>query len=311
MRVVYKTAESEIATVYIASTEECKMVEFVDSSQPPFSRKEKWIIIVSSLFGCPVGCRFCDAGREYRGKLSLEQILFQIQYAVKKRCQSRNIDAGQFKIQFARIGEPAFNHNVLEALERLPEIFSFKNFIPSISTIAPENCDSFFEKLLLLREKIYPDKFQLQFSIHSTDDHYRNDLMPVKKWDLKSIADYGNMFYRKKNRKITLNFALSPESIIDADVLKKLFDPKMFLIKVTPVNPTLSAIENGIHSFIYKDIENSKIVSSLRNADYEVILSIGELEENKIGSNCGQFISAVRQKNAADLESYTYPLEKV
>ena len=108
------------------------------------------------------------------------------------------------------------------------------------------------------------------------------------------------MFYRKKTRKITLNFALSPESIIDPSVLKKFFDPKIFLIKITPVNPTLSAIENGIHSFIYKDIENSKIVSSLRNADYEVILSIGELEENKIGSNCGQFISAVRQKNAAD-----------
>lgn len=311
MKVVYKTAENEIATVYIARTEEGKMIEFVDSSQPPFSRKEKWIIIISSLFGCPVGCRFCDAGMEYRGKLSLDQILFQIDYVIQQRCENRIVDSDQFKIQFARMGDPAFNQNVLEALERIPEIFYFKNFIPSVSTVAPEGCDSFFEKLIDLREKIYPEKFQLQFSIHSTDDHYRDNLIPVKKWSLKSIADYGCKFYRKNSRKITLNFALLPESIIDPGVLRKFFNPEMFLIKITPVNPTVSAIGAGMHSYVYEDIKNSEIVSSLRNANYDVILSIGELEENKIGSNCGQFISAVRQKNAAVLESYTYPLEKV
>ena len=31
---------------------------------------------------------------------------------------------------------------------------------------------------------------------------------------------------------------------------------------------------------------------ALRDAGYEVLLSIGELEENRIGSNCGQYIQA-------------------
>ena len=119
------------------------------------------------------------------------------------------------------------------------------------------------------------------------------------------------MFYRKNSRKITLNFALSAESIVDPEVLKKYFDPEMFLIKITPVNPTLSALKNGMQSYVYEDIKSNRIVSSLRRAGYDVILSIGELEENKIGSNCGQFISAVRNRKATPFESYTYPLEKV
>jgi len=41
----------------------------------------------------------------------------------------------------------------------------------------------------------------------------------------------------------------------------------------------------------------------------EVILSVGELEENKIGSNCGQYVqrairSGVKPESSYDLEKY-------
>lgn len=61
LKVLYKTEDRDIATVYLAEDNKGRMVEFVESIQPPYSRDEKWVLIVSILFGCPVNCRFCDA----------------------------------------------------------------------------------------------------------------------------------------------------------------------------------------------------------------------------------------------------------
>ena len=72
MRIIGKTGREDIALVYLAETKEGKLVEFVESVQPPIPRDEKWVLIVSTLYGCPVGCLFCDAGGWYDGKLSKE-----------------------------------------------------------------------------------------------------------------------------------------------------------------------------------------------------------------------------------------------
>ncbi|GAH16437.1 unnamed protein product, partial [marine sediment metagenome] len=58
----------DLAKVYVASMRGNKeyLVEFVESVQPPIPREKKWVLIVSTLFGCPVGCRMCDAGGEYK-----------------------------------------------------------------------------------------------------------------------------------------------------------------------------------------------------------------------------------------------------
>ena len=40
-------------------------VEVVDGLTPPMPRDKKWIINLSTQFGCPVGCPFCDAALAY------------------------------------------------------------------------------------------------------------------------------------------------------------------------------------------------------------------------------------------------------
>ena len=40
-----------------------------------------------------------------------------------------------------------------------------------------------------------------------------------------------------------------------------------------------------------------------------MILSVGELEENKIGSNCGQYIKTFLHNNINLVDSYKYKLE--
>ena len=114
MRVVAKTEKSDIATVYLADMGDKRFVEFVESVQPPIPREEKWVIILSMLYGCPVGCSMCDAGGWYEGKLSKEDIFSQIDYLVHLVFPEKVIPVKKFKIQFARMGEPSFNENVLD-----------------------------------------------------------------------------------------------------------------------------------------------------------------------------------------------------
>lgn len=310
LKIIAKAGNENLAVVYVAEING-KKIEFVESLQPPIPREKKWVIIISSLFGCPVECKFCDAGGKYTGKLSKEELLAQIDFLVKNRFKSKEPESEKFKIQFARIGEPAFNKNVLEVLKELTNLYENTTIMPSISTIAPFGCDEFFEELINIKNNFYKENFQLQFSIHNTNEEIRNRLIPTSKWSFEQIKDYGTRFYRNGERKITLNFALKDENAIDKNVLTKYFDPEIFLIKITPINPTYKAFDNNLFSTLNTEQLNNGLVKDLKNAGYQVILSVGELEENNIGSNCGQYISNIEQNRKKQTSSYSYKLENL
>ncbi len=309
MKIIAKTGKQDLATVYIAEFENKKLIEFVESVQPPIPMNKKWVLIVSTLFGCPVKCKFCDAGGFYNGKLSKQQIMAQIDYLVMQHFPERKIPIEKFKIQFARMGEPALNENVLDVLEEFPSIYSAPGFMPSISTISPGGSDKFFVRLLDIKNRHYQGRFQLQFSIHSTSTQQRDWFIPVKKWSLSEIASYGNTFYRPGDRKITLNFALADNTEINVNKLWDYFDPQIFLIKLTPVNPTFSSDYNSIKSGLSNDKKSKELVELLKKYGYDVLVSIGEMEENNIGSNCGQHIMNYLSKDKKLMDSYTYELE--
>ena len=309
MKIIAKTGKEDLAIVYIAETNNGNLIEFVESLQPPIPREKKWILIVSTLFGCPVECRFCDAGSFYQGKLSEDEIISQIDFLVKQRFPNGTIPVEKFKIQFARLGEPSFNQNVLSVLDKLPNLFKAPGLLPSLSTVAPCGTDMFFERLLVIKKSKYPLRFQFQFSLHSTEENKRDWLIPIKKWDFKKMAEYGNKFYNNGGTKITLNFALSKHSLIEPGILLRYFSPEIFLIKVTPVNPTYRASKNNITS-ILPEQKGVELVELLQTAGYEVIVSIGEFEENYIGSNCGQFITTYNKSQDKIEGVYTYELQK-
>lgn len=292
LEILESYGREDIAMVYLGKTSQGALVEFVESVQPPIPREEKWVLIISTMDGCPIGCMMCDAGGYYRRKLTKEEMVDQILFLVNKRF-GKSVPVKKFKIQFARVGEPALNDNVIEVLENLPDLIDAPGLMPSISTVAPVGRDKWFERLIEVKDKHYKGRFQMQFSIHSTDEKQRDKIVPIQKWSLKQIAEYGEKFVRKGDRKITLNFALAKENIVHASVIQDHFNPEKFLIKITPVNPTYRSIENGLSSDVTDDgfvLKHRLFVEELRKAGYEVIISVGELEENKIGSNCGQYV---------------------
>ncbi len=297
----------DIAVVYLGETSKGSLVEFVEALQPPFPVSEKWVLIVSTLKGCPIRCKMCDAGGYYEGVLDEDEIMEQLQYMIERRFPDGNVSSKKFKIQFARVGEPALNENVLTVLEKLS---GYRNLIPCISTVAPAGRENFFERLQLVKDEHYRGRFQLQFSVHSTDEEQRNRLMPVRKWSLEQIAEYGEKFVKENDRKITLNFAVSEGSILDARKILKIFSKEKFLVKVTPVNPTHSAQRNGLKSDVDvttgMPIKHRKFVEELRDSGFEVILSVGHLEENKIGSNCGMYIRRHLSERLENPCAYTY-----
>jgi len=313
LKLIAKTGDERIALVYLAEGRDGRMVEFVESVQPPLTRVKKWVLIISTLYGCPSGCLFCDAGAAYKGALTRDEMLFQIDYMVKSRYPDRVIDTEKLKIQFARMGEPSFNDHVLDLLRELPLLYKTPNLIISLSSIAPEGREGFFERLIEIKRELYDNSFQLQFSLHTTDLRLRDRLMPIRKWGFDEIAAYG-MEFSRTGKKVTLNFALGEGYPLDAEVLRRSFSPEHFLIKITPINPTYRAEKHNLKSFIKPHIEDYPLIDNLRKAGYDVILSIGELEENLIGSNCGQYVTKylnMKKEEDTSLNAYSYPFTEV
>jgi 23S rRNA (adenine2503-C2)-methyltransferase len=312
VKVLASTGRDDVAMVYVIDLGDNKLIECVESVQPPIPREDKWVLLVSTMFGCPIGCSMCDAGGHYQGKPSKEQILAQIEFLVNKRYADKVIPAKQFKIQFARMGEPTLNPDVLDVLDELPERYDAPGLIPSFSTVAPKGCGEFMERLLEIKNANYSGgHFQFQFSIHTTDESVRDQIIPVKKWSFAEMEAYGERFYAPGDRKITLNFALANDMPVEPAVLLRYFNPDKFLIKITPLNPTYRAVENKLSSYIDPQVEDNgyEIVEALKNAGYQVIVSIGELEENLIGSNCGQYIKRHLSATQPISDGYTYTVQ--
>jgi 23S rRNA (adenine2503-C2)-methyltransferase len=309
MKILDVFGKEELAKVYVASMRDDSnhLVEFVESTQPPIPQNEKWVLIVSSLFGCPVKCKMCDAGGKFLGKLEADEIIQQIDYMVKKRYPDKKVPVPKFKVQFARMGEPSMNLNVIKALSRLPQIYDAPGLLPSLSTVAPKSGKAFFEKLIDVKNEYYPHgRFQLQFSIHSTDPKKRNELIPINKWSFEEISDYGRRFFESGDKKVTLNFAAAKGYEVDPIVVRDHFDPDVFLIKLTPLNPTVRVEESRLESEINPNDSTSAfhLVEGFRTQGFDVILSIGEVEENRIGSNCGQFVTQYRAAHTPIKEGY-------
>lgn len=305
MKVIKMAGRDDVATVYIACDDKNRFIEFAQSLTPSLPREKKWVFLISTLYGCPLNCRFCDAGGNFKGKLSKDDILFQIKWLLD-RFSADKFKCEKLKIQFARVGEPSLNDDVILALYEIKSLCFNHNLYPSLSTVGLRNRENFYNELLYLKKRLYKNTFQLQFSIHTTDMSIRDSIIGGNKMDFYEIAEYSKKFYDKDGRKITLNFIYSPQFSVSVDIINKYFDKDIFLIKVTPVNPTLNAVVNNIYKNF--DYDDNAWFKKLEKDGYEVVISIGELEENKIGSNCGQYISTYLSKRTKNLNSYTYEL---
>lgn len=300
MEIVHSGGNPDIANVMVAKFrgDPDLLAEFVDAKEADSTREKKWVVIVSTQFGCPVSCYMCDSGGGYRGDLACSEILSQVDFVVSRYPAETLRDCEKFKVQFARMGEPALNPSVLGALAELPSRYKTKNIVPCVATTAPAISHRWFEKLLEVKREFYSGKiFQLQFSINSTCDRERDRLMPIKKMGFRDISYFGERFVEGGDRKASLNFALMENYSLDAEVIAKNFSPEKFCVKLTPLNPTETAGGSNLRSLFDGDEISEKgtvFLQDLEKYGFDVIVSVGDLKENELGSNCGQSVRRLR-----------------
>jgi len=310
MEVLRVSGEPEVAEVAVLRFrgDDRYCVETVDGLAPPEPRARKWIINISTQFGCPVGCPFCDAAQAYAGNPTAEELFCQVRWALARHPEHVGL-CGKLKVHFARMGEPSFNDAVLEAIARLPEEISTPGLWACVATVAPRGRDAWFERLRDVKERSFRGRFQLQFSVQSTSAADRARLTPIAHWSLAEIAAYGTRFHRPGDRKVVLNFALARGVEFDPAVVASRFDPAHFAVKITPVNPTARGAEAGFETVLRS--ERAEAVAAARDAllarSFDVVLSVGESGEDRIGSNCGQAVRVARPVRALPPEHHGRP----
>jgi len=202
------------------------------------NRKERWMIGVSVMSGCPVGCKFCATGK-MKGfrNLTTNEIVNQVTFMINQsNCDP--LKSKEFKINYTRMGEPFLNiDNVKEAIKIIND--KYPNVHHYVSTIGIKNADYSWIK----------DNITLQISLHSFKDKNRNWLIPYK--NKSTIKELGEI-RTNSNLKTTINLTLVNEDDFDINGLKKYFDKDYFFIKISPINPNDISEKNNLGTGIIK-----------------------------------------------------------
>lgn len=256
---------------------------------------KKWVATISTQKGCPMKCRFCDCPKYgFYGNVSLDELCYEIETILEHEDVNRT---ERFNVHFARMGEPTFNNNVLYfteyMLQRIVKSYiDVKTIHPVISTMLPKsnkNLKEFILKWCNIKNNTYNGDAGLQFSINSTDNNQRNEQFNNMSLELEEISKIAKELPTPKGRKYTLNFAVTKDTIIDVKRLSDLFDKKKFIVKITPIHETNSAIDNGFDittSYtdydVYREFERPLV-----KAGWDVIVFVPSKEEDSDRITCG------------------------
>ena len=255
---------------------------------------KKWVATISTQKGCPMNCKFCDVPKfGFYGNVSIEELKHQIEVIIDEEDVRKT---ERFNVHFARMGEPTWNDNVLAFSIILRKLVREHGLIaetvhPVISTMLPKSNTRLKQYLLTwcsIKNDFYNGEAGLQFSINSTDDEQRNQLFDGKSLSLAEISELAKELPMPKGRKYTLNFPVTKQTILDAKKLSKLFDKDKFIVKITPIHETNSAIENGFEVSGYSDYDvYRQFEQPLLDEGWDVIVFVPSKEEDSDRITCG------------------------
>ena len=285
--------ENNLKADFLELTKEIEKVETQDI-QP---LTEKWVITISTQYGCSMGCKFCDVPKVGPGVNATYGDLKQ-QIISSLSLHPEITSTKRLNIHYARMGEPTWNKEVLNFTKNMQK--ELRPFIgrslihPVISTMLPKNNSNlmaFLSAWMGLKNYDFRGDAGLQFSINSTSDQEREIMFNGNSHLLTDISEIGKDLDFPKGRKITLNFAIAGYEI-DASKLYNLFSPDKFVVKLTPMHKTKNAIDNSIKTegdyttfYPYKAIEES-----LKQVGFDVLVFIASEDEDLGRITCGNAI---------------------
>lgn len=271
--------------------------------------KEKWVATISTQKGCPMKCKFCDVHKYgFYGNATIEDLKYQIKTIIENEDVK---ETERFNVHYARMGEPTFNWDVITftalVLDDLVRECGLKaeTIHPVISTMLPRKNPrliDFLHKWCSVKNEMRFGEAGLQFSINSTDDEQRISQFAGESLSLYEISRIAKSLPMPRGRKYTLNFAVTEKTILDADVLDRLFEKEKFIVKLTPIHETKAAIENGFDvTTSYEDYSvYEKFEKPLLEHGWEVIVFVPSYEEDSDRITCGNALIAAKDGKTAD-----------
>jgi len=258
---------------------------------------EKWVVTLSTQYGCSVGCKFCDVPKVGRGiNATYDDMLGQI-----KTCLSLPgvpSYTSRLNVHFARMGEPTFNRDVPYVAVAMRQWNDY-NVHPVVSTMLPRYLGhvrllEFLRDWLHVKNDIYDGNAGLQISMNSTDEKERDEMFngnAISFWDSYLLMNSVLATEKPKGRKITLNFAVAGYTV-DTDLLAKYFSPDYYIVKLTPMHKTHTALQNGIQTEgEYTSPEPYKELNErFKKSGFETLVFIASRDEDEGRITCGNAI---------------------
>lgn len=262
--------------------------------------RDKWVATISTQKGCLMACKFCDCPKYgFYGNVPYHELEFEVKTILENEDVKQT---NRFNVHYARMGEPTWNPDVLlftkdRLRELVKEYIEAKTVHPVVSTMLPKrnkNLISFLMEWCRIKNEVYNGEAGLQFSINSTDDAQRNEQFGGQSLSLKEISEIAASLPMPVGRKYTLNFAVTEDTSIDPDELDRLFDKNKWIVKITPIHRTNSAVKNGFNiTTEYTDYDvYKKFERPLVEHGWDVIVFVPSEEEDSDRITCGNALIA-------------------
>ena len=264
---------------------------------------EKWVITVSTQYGCPMRCAFCDVPSvPWRGNATFSDLQKQMYNAISLFPETSYSE--RVNLHFARMGDPIFNSAVFEFAKwcytNKRQIHNdtglrIETFHPVLTTSLPRKYKQLEARILEwcdIKNNHYNGQAGLQFSINSTNENQRSEMFAGLSLTLEQFSVIADRMPDPLSRKYCLNFAFSSDYEIDAEKVARLFDADKFMCKITPIHNNNACRDNdiktsgGYDSFTpYATAEHD-----LKKAGFDVLVFVPSLDEEYGLVTCGNAI---------------------
>lgn len=276
---------------------------------------EKWVITLSTQYGCAMNCTFCDVPNiKYNGNVSFEDLKKQLYSAISLYPNVKYTD--RLNIHFARMGEPIFNKEVFKFAWWL---YKYKQTIqedtglrietlhPVLTTMLPNQFKHLEDKLnewCEIKNELYNGQAGLQLSINSTDEEQRNKIFNKHQLSLRELSRITNRLPDPIGRKYCLNFAYSTDFIVDAQRLVDLFDPNKFMCKITPIHNNNSCARNNIKTDggYYSYHPYRQVEEDLKEVGFDALVFVPSMDEENGCITCGNAILGGSKLNLENMK---------
>jgi 23S rRNA (adenine2503-C2)-methyltransferase len=195
-------------------------------------------LCISSQAGCAMRCTFCATGQfGFERHLAPGEIFAQVAYANAhlRAHPMPDSPARVGNVVFMGMGEPLANYDsVREAIRRMIEVAGMSGRSITVSTVGiTPGID---------RLAAEPWPVTLALSLHATDDHLREQLVPQnRRYPIDDLLAAAQRFRQGHGRRVTLEWTLMADVNDSADQARSLAAIALELgahVNVIPMNPT-------------------------------------------------------------------------